>query len=133
MIRLMTISRDMKTLEELFCETHRCASDRYRRVVFWHCLPWHAKLMAPFLGGPSGTHFTSDRALIAGAGRATDMRQLNREIKEYFFDQQNRGWLRQVAGVRVSTRRLIRMARQYLPPAGASARLSDTEAASGAY
>lgn len=107
----------MNSFEDLFCQAHRCSPDEFRRRVFWKTLTWRGKLLAPFLGGSTGEHFSPDRSLISGVGRATDMAQIRAEIRDYFEDATNRGWLRQVADVRVSTRRVRNLARRYLPEA----------------
>jgi len=105
----------MKSFEEFFCEAHGCSAEQFRRKVFWRTLTWRGRLLAPFLGGSTGQHFGPDRSLIAGVSRATDMAQIRTEIRDYFEDSLNRGWLRQVADVRVSTRRVRNLARRYLP------------------
>lgn len=105
----------MKTFEELFCEAHGYSPAQFRSKVFWRCLTWRGKLFAVFLGGLMGEHFGPDRTFITGAGRATDMAQIRTEVRDYFEDPLNRGWLRQVADIRVSTRRLRNLARRYLP------------------
>jgi hypothetical protein len=105
----------MKSFEELFCEAHGCSAAQFQPKVFWRCLTWRGKLFAIFLGGSTGEHFGPDRTFITGAGRATDMAQIRTEIRDYFEDPLNRGWLRQVADIRVSTRRVRNLARRYLP------------------
>lgn len=118
----------MKSFEELFCEAHRCSPDEFRKKVFWRSLPWWAKLLALFVGGYGGAHFGPDREFIAGVGRASDMAHVRMEIREYFDDPLNRGWLRQVANVRASTRKVRKLARRYLPDSS-TALLSPKEAA----
>ncbi len=43
------------------------------------------------------------------------MDELRNAIDEFWDHPANRGWLRRVAGFRVSTRRLRRIASEYLP------------------
>jgi hypothetical protein len=105
----------MKTFEEVFCEKHRCDPERFRRKVFWQTLPPPAVLVAPFLGGLNARFFAADRELLSGVSRAVNMSQVREEIRDYFLDSQNRGWLHNVANIRVSTHRLKRLAKRYLP------------------
>jgi hypothetical protein len=105
----------VKSFQDLFCEEHRCKEDEFSGKVFWRALYPHAWPFVPFLGGCRSDYFAADRELISGAGRATTMIQLRTEIADFVMDANNRGWLRQRARVRVSTTRLKRLARRYLP------------------
>jgi hypothetical protein len=105
----------VKTFEEAFCEEHRCDRARFLRKVFWQTLPWRAVLFAPFLGGFNSRYFAADRELVYGVSRAVYMGQVREEIRDYFSNSQNRGWLRTVANVRISSQRLKRLAKQHLP------------------
>jgi len=60
-------------------------------------------------------YFNADRELIRGAGSAVTMAQVKEEIRDYFLTAHNGGWLRRIWSVRVSTNRLRRLARIYLP------------------
>ena len=104
-----------KSFQELFCEAQRCTEGEFARKVFWRALYPHAWPLVPLLGGFRSDYFVADRELLTGAGRATTMDQLRTEIVDYVMDANNRGWLRQRVRVRVSTTRLRRLARQYLP------------------
>lgn len=110
----------MKTLEEAFCKDHRCDTERFKQVVFWRTLPRHAVFFVPFLGGFNARHFAADRELLERVSRSETMNQVRRELRDYFTDSQNRGWLRTAATIRVSSRRLMRLARLYLPDPGAT-------------
>ena len=110
----------MKTFEEAFCKEHRCDPERFRRKVFWRTLPRHAWPFVPFLGGFNSRFFTADRELLSGVSRAENMNRVRDEILDYFMDSQNRGWLHNVANIRVSTHRLKRLAKEYLPDPGSN-------------
>lgn len=107
----------MKTLAERYCEIHRCDEMRCRARLFRAALPWHARLSSWLLGGFRGGYFAPDRQLIEGVSAATRMGQVYEEIRDYFMEPANRGWLRGRWRIRVSTTRLKQIVRSYLAPA----------------
>ena len=103
------------TFQEQYCERNSCPKDRFARWVFWHCLYRHAVPLAPLILLLNYDYFVSDRDLIASAGRATDMHHLRNEVRDFFWDSNNRGWLRRTCRIRVSGQRLKNLAHRYLP------------------
>lgn len=103
----------MKTWEEAYCDRHRCTPAQFRRRVFWFALHRHAVPLAPLL--LIGEHFAADHDLIIACGRVKTMRHIWEELEDHRCHPQNIGWLRRQAGLRVSTHRLRRLARDYLP------------------
>lgn len=114
----------VKTFGELFCEAYHIDHDEFSRKVFWQCLYRHALPLVPFWGGFHADYFAADHELILSAGRAASIRQVREEVADYFQYPNNHGWLRKRARIRISTKRLVRLARRYLttgdsrPPAG---------------
>ena len=102
----------VKTLEEAYCDRHRCAPAQFHRRVFWTTLHRHALPFAPLL--LSGGYFAADDDLIAACGRARTMREIREELTDHRYHPQNTGWLRQRLAVRISTHRLARLAREHL-------------------
>jgi hypothetical protein len=101
-----------KTLEEVFAARHGCTFGQFQQRVFWRTLHWHALILAPlFL---VGRYFDFDFALIAACGHVRSMNSLREEIEAYRNDPRNAGWLRHRARIRISTRKLLRLARAYL-------------------
>lgn len=103
----------MPTLLELYCARHGCTPRQGHRRIFWRTLHWHALPFVPLL--LLSRHFESDRGLIEDCARAIRMRQIFDAINDHAFQAQNSGWLRQHANLRVSTRRLRKLAADYLP------------------
>src|SRR5262245_48935803 len=104
-----------KTLSEAFCDRHGCTAADFRRRFFWRTLHRHALPLAPLLR--LGGYFAVDEDLIAGCGSARSMRDLQEEIQAHRHHPLNRGWLRRQLALRISTHRLRRLARSYLPGA----------------
>ncbi len=102
----------VKTFAEIYCERHRCNVQQFRRRVFWRTLHRHAVFVAPVL--LLGSHFVADEELIAACGMVRSMHAIREEIEDHRYHPLNRGWLRSMFAVRVSTHRLRRLAREYL-------------------
>jgi hypothetical protein len=102
-----------KTFEEVYCAHHRCTAQEFSRGIFWLALHRHALPLAPLLLW--GKYFAADRELIVACGRARSMRQIREEIEQHGCHPHNVGWLRQRCAIRISIRRLHRLARNYLP------------------
>jgi hypothetical protein len=103
-----------ETLETLFCRTHGCTQTEFERKIFWDCLHRHAVPVAPFILAVNRKFFLADRELIASAGAATSMSDVLRHAEEFLWHPNNKGWLRRQANIRVSGRRLIKLAMGYL-------------------
>lgn len=105
-----------KTLKELLCAWCGWPEPAFEHRVFWTCLPWHARLLAPVMGLVWRDFFLVDHELIGSSGAVRSMGQLNEELADYVIDHRNRGWWRRRARVRVSTQLLRRLARSHLAP-----------------
>ena len=81
--------------------------------MFWHALYRRALPFAPVL--LMGDHFLADEELIERCARVSSIAELDDEIESHRMRPLSRGWLRKRLGIRVSTQRLRRLARQYLP------------------
>lgn len=108
----------MKNFQDKYCEAHGCAPADFNRRLFWRCLHRHALLIAPVILLFKPSYFDADRELIAGVRRAARMNQVWEEIREYFLNPKHTGWLRRKGNVRISARRLIETARDFLPASG---------------
>jgi|HubBroStandDraft_5_1064220.scaffolds.fasta_scaffold585573_2 hypothetical protein len=108
----------MKTFEEYFCEANKCAPENFSRQIFWRCLHRHALPVAPFILIFRPRYFDADRELIAEIRKAVRMNQVWEEVREYFINPKHVGWFRRKANIRLSARRVIHLAREYLPSSG---------------
>ena len=112
----------MLTFAELYCARNSCSPHEFQRRVFWRTLHWHAVLLAPLL--MISDYFESDQELIEACARATRMKQIHEEIRDKPVHLNRGHWLHRHANLRISTRRLRRLAARYLAksrsPAGRS-------------
>jgi hypothetical protein len=108
----------VKTFEEHYCEARGCHPSEFRNRVFWQCLHRHAVPVAPLILLFNRRYFDLDRELLAEVQKAVRMNEVWEEVRQYFISPDHEGWLRRRANIRISARRLINVAREYLPSAG---------------
>jgi hypothetical protein len=108
----------MKTLEELYCEANKCTPEEFSGKVFWQCLYRHAWPFVPFLMLLNSKYFDADKEMIREIRNARKMSQVWEEVRAYFVNPRHVGWMRRRANIRLSARRVINLAREYLPSTG---------------
>ena len=108
----------MRTLEERFCEDNKCTLEQFSRKMFWRCLHRHALPLAPVILVLRPRYFDADWELLREIRRAVTMNHVWEEVREYFVNPRHVGWFRRRANIRLSARRVINVAREYLPNAG---------------
>jgi hypothetical protein len=101
-----------KTWEEVFAARHGCKPAQFSQRIFWRTLHFHALFPAPLL--LLGGHFRADFNLIATCGRARSLGAVVEELYTFRHDPRNTGWLRSRARIRISTRKLLQIARNDL-------------------
>jgi hypothetical protein len=105
---------ETETFLDAYCRLNGCAEGAFLRRIFWQAIYPHARLVA-LVCGRGAEYFEVDRALITYCGRLTSLRQIDQELKE-FASLRNRGFLRRQCRIRVSGRRLRRLAARCLGP-----------------
>jgi hypothetical protein len=105
----------MATFAELYCAQHDCSPLEVERRIFWRTLHRHAVPVAPLLLW--GSYFESDRSLLAACARATTLAQIHEEIQIHPVHAHHGRWLHRHARVRISARRLRRLAAHCFLPA----------------
>lgn len=53
-----------KPFQAVFCEEFSCSEEDFEHTLFWHCLPWHAKVFARMLWSHRESFFKEDFELI---------------------------------------------------------------------
>jgi hypothetical protein len=101
-----------KTWEKVFVARHGCKPAQFSRRIFWRTLHFHALFPAPLL--LLGGYFRADFNLIASCGRARSLDAVLEELDAFRHDPRNTGWLRSRARIRISTRKLLQIARNDL-------------------
>lgn len=110
------------TFQEKYCAARGCRSEEFIPQLLWRSLHRHALLVAPVVVTMRQDLFAVDRELIALVGRVRTMRELDEELRDFRYDPRNRHWWRTRVRLRISTRRLRRIAGGYLAAAPAESR-----------
>jgi hypothetical protein len=119
------------TLLARFAERAGLTVEQAELRLFREALYPEARWLGPLLRLRRG-HFDPDWRFVRAAGRATTMDEFQVEVRHYSDDKAHRGWLRGRLRLRVSVRRLRRIARELLPAsalARGEARIPATNAA----
>ena len=109
----------MRTLAQYYAEKNGCSEVDCDRRLFHDCLHRRAFLAFPsVLMMFNPLLFSTDQELIRAANRSSSLAQLERAISDFQSDSRNYDWWRRRAGLRVSVRRLRRVARGLFPREG---------------
>lgn len=96
----------VKTFRELYCEHHGIAYDKFERVLLWRCLHWQARPFYWLLWGVNRDYYSADFDFIRGVGDLRTRRDFRNEAAEFHYHPGNRGFLRTILRMRVSSHRL---------------------------
>jgi hypothetical protein len=99
----------METLKDAFCRKFSCAPEEFERRALMVALYPHARIFTSF-GGHRGERFAVDRAVVNYCGLLRSRVDINRELGEFAQLPENRKFSRRFLRIRVSGRRLQRLA-----------------------
>jgi hypothetical protein len=99
----------METLKEAFCRKFSCPPEEFERRALLAALYPHARIFT-FLGSHHGDRFILDRAVINYCGSLRSRSDVSRELGEYAQLPENRQFSGRFLRIRVSGRRLQRLA-----------------------
>lgn len=100
------------TFKTAYCTAHACPPEHFGRRVFRKVIHRRAMPASLVLWVLHPGFFQADFELIQAAGEAADARQLEEHLQDYRLDSRNLHWARRRAFLRISTRRLRRLARE---------------------
>lgn len=95
----------LKNFRELYCAQHRIPLDRFERELVNRSLHLHAKPVY-WLLGLNRDYTSPDFEFVRGVGELRNRREFRNEAAEYHYHPHNRGLLRTVLKLRVSSHRL---------------------------
>ncbi|MSU46508.1 MAG: hypothetical protein EXS42_05160 [Lacunisphaera sp.] len=98
----------MKNFREVHCERHGIADAQYERTLVWRCLHWQAK---PFfwLRSLNQDYYSADFEFIRVVGELRSRREFRNEAAEFHYHPNNRGFLRTMLRMRVSSHKVERV------------------------
>ena len=101
------------TFAAKFCAHYHITMEHYEDTVLELGLYPLARHLQTFLGLFSN-YFVPDRDFVRGVGRSLHLYDFEREVQEFVHDPANRGFLRNSLNLRISTRRMRRIAGELL-------------------
>ena len=108
-----------KTFGSAFCERFACAPEKYERRLFWRALPRHAIAVAVPLLLLRPSFFDADFRLLSDLRDCGGRKQFDAALSDFAYrNHMGRSALRVVFRVRVSGRRLLKVACDLFGPPG---------------
>lgn len=98
------------TLAEAYALTTGVPEVRFARRLFWRCLHRRALPWVPLLATVRPGYFQVEAQLLAQVGRARNLAAVDEEIRIFHHQDVSHRWLRRQLKLRLSTRRLRRIA-----------------------
>ena len=95
----------MKNFHELYCERHGVAYDKFERTLVWRCLHWQAHSVY-WLRWLNRDYFSADFEFVRRVGELRSRREFRDEAAEFHYHPNNRGFLRTLFRLRVSSHKL---------------------------
>ena len=95
----------MKNFREVYCERHGIAPDKFEGALLWRALHWQAR---PFywLLWLNRDYSSPDFEFVRSVGELRSRRGFRNEAAEFHYHPKNRGLLRTLLRLRVSSHRL---------------------------
>jgi hypothetical protein len=103
----------LKTFRELYCEQHQLPFEKFERHLVFRCLHWQAKPLW-WLLFMNREYYSADFEFVRGVGDLRQRRGFRNEAAEFHYHPANRGFLRTVLRMRVSTQALQRLFEQVI-------------------
>jgi hypothetical protein len=108
----MSLPKRERTFRELYCSRFDCRPERFERAVVLRCLHRRCLPVATLCYRLSPKFFEAELATLRYMGDALTMREIMVEMDAYSFAMRSRGhWFKRVLRVRISGRRIKRLAR----------------------
>jgi hypothetical protein len=95
----------MRTFRELYCESRGIGFEEFEHELVYRSLHWQARPIY-WLLGLSREYTSPDFEFVRAVGDLRQWREFRNEAAEYHYHPHNRGFLRTVLRLRVSTQRL---------------------------
>jgi hypothetical protein len=114
-------ARTPKNFRAHFCERFACPADQYEQQLFAHSLHRHAVPFARILAGLSPEFFREDLGFICDLASATSRSEVLTELNRFYGrNVRDQNWLRRTFSLRVSGKRVQRLARRLFSAADGS-------------
>lgn len=99
-----------KTFRDAFCDSYRCAPERFEQALFWRALHRVAVPVAALVYWLKPDFFKEDLEAIRELGGARDADAFNHDVNLFYArNLRHGGFLRRTLDLRISGKRLIRI------------------------
>ncbi|MGC8885621.1 MAG: hypothetical protein ACP5MG_00485 [Verrucomicrobiia bacterium] len=99
-----------RCLQEIFCDYFKCPPEEYEERLFWLCVRPNVVYLAKVFWIFYRRIFYGDLEMLRQLGRTSNTRELRYEIESFRHYHPPRGFIRRDLKVRVSGRRLLKIA-----------------------
>ncbi|MGC8743567.1 MAG: hypothetical protein ACP5T0_06795 [Verrucomicrobiia bacterium] len=99
-----------RCLQEIFCDYFKCPPEKYEERLFWLCVRPNVVFIAKILWIFYRRIFYGDLEMLRQLGRTSNTREIKYELESFRHYNPPRGFFRRDLKVRVSGRRLLRIA-----------------------
>lgn len=103
-----------RTFAEIYCEQRGVLPENYAKTVTRETLYSHARVLASLIELVRPRHFSADIEFAHGVGQIRRYRDYGTEAEGYAHHPENRGYLRALFKVRISSRKMRRLVRTTL-------------------
>lgn len=103
-----------RTFAELYCERKGISIDDYSKEVLWAGLYLHARPLAVLINLVHRDYFAPDRDFVEDVGRLRHYHDFIGSGLDFSHHPENRGFLRSVLKVRVSTEKMRQLVKSHL-------------------
>lgn len=105
-----------QTFSVLYCEKHGITQEQFAKSLLVKTLYPHARFLRLFIRLARPRHFASDIEFVQNVAPLRRYREFFVEADAFSYHPENRGFLRAVLNLRVSSRRMRRIVRETLHP-----------------
>lgn len=100
----------------LYCARHQIPAEQYASHVRSRAFYPHARIIVPILLLFNGDYAAADNDFVQSVGQMTDFHEFYTSSVDFVHHPANRGMLRRLFRLRVSTERMRRISRPILKP-----------------
>jgi hypothetical protein len=107
---------DRPNFASLYCAQHELNAEQYQSHVRARAFYPHARFLVPVLLLFNGDYAAADNDFVQSVGQITAYHEFYASSSEFVYHPENRGVLRRLLRLRVSTDRFRRIVRDILKP-----------------
>lgn len=111
----MSEKKQRKSFRQLYCEFSGHPPEEFEKRVLLSCLFWHAGIVGRVFWLIDRRYFQEDVDLLGFLAVTQDYEEFKREVANHRFENPPKGILRNLFRIRLSGRRLLKLAAELFP------------------